>query len=152
METTERKEERAVFVGIIKQNDDERKVNEYLEELVFLAETAGVAGDKKFIQKVDKPEKSTYIRTGKLEEIAAYCEENLINYVIFDDELTGMQQRNIEKVIKTAIGQASFLKYSHSEPRQHTLKCKSNSPDTIICCRVLQACGHTSKDRGAVSE
>ena len=102
METTERKEERAVFVGIIKQNDDERKVNEYLEELVFLAETAGVAGDKKFIQKVDKPEKSTYIRTGKLEEIAAYCEENLINYVIFDDELTGMQQRNIEKVIKTA--------------------------------------------------
>lgn len=102
METTERKEERAVFVGIIKQNDDERKVNEYLEELVFLAETAGVAGDKKFIQKVDKPEKATYIRTGKLEEIAAYCEENLINYVIFDDELTGMQQRNIEKVIKTA--------------------------------------------------
>ena len=45
METTERKEERAVFVGIIKQNDDERKVNEYLEELVFLAETGGVAGD-----------------------------------------------------------------------------------------------------------
>ena len=102
METTERKEERAVFVGIIKQNNDERKVNEYLEELVFLAETAGVAGDKKFIQRVDKPEKATYIRTGKLEEIAAYCEENLINYVIFDDELTGMQQRNIEKVIKTA--------------------------------------------------
>lgn len=102
METTERKEERAVFVGIIKQNDDERKVNEYLEELVFLAETAGVVGDKKFIQRVDKPEKATYIRTGKLEEIAAYCEENLINYVIFDDELTGMQQRNIEKVIKTA--------------------------------------------------
>ena len=102
METTEIKEERAVFVGIIKQNDDERKVNEYLEELVFLAETAGVAGDKKFIQRVDKPEKATYIRTGKLEEIAAYCEENLINYVIFDDELTGMQQRNIEKVIKTA--------------------------------------------------
>ena len=61
-----------------------------------------MAGDKKFIQKVDKPEKSTYIRIGKLEEIAAYCEENLINYVIFDDELTGMQQRNIEKVIKTA--------------------------------------------------
>lgn len=102
METTEIKEERAVFVGIIKQNDNERKVNEYLEELVFLAETAGVVGDKKFIQKVDKPEKSTYIRTGKLEEIAAYCEENPINYVIFDDELTGMQQRNIEKVIKTA--------------------------------------------------
>ena len=96
------REEKAVFVGIIKQNDDERKVMEYLEELEFLADTAGAKGDKKFIQRVDKPEKSTYIRSGKLEEIAAYCEENCIDYVIFDDELTGMQQRNIEKIIKTS--------------------------------------------------
>ncbi|MGM9761881.1 MAG: GTPase HflX [Candidatus Cryptobacteroides sp.] len=96
------REEKAVFVGIIKQNDDERKVMEYLEELEFLAETAGAKGDRKFIQRLDKPEKSTYIRSGKLEEIAAYCEENCIDYVIFDDELTGMQQRNIEKIIKTS--------------------------------------------------
>ena len=96
------REEKAVFVGIIKQNDDERKVMDYLEELEFLAETAGAKGDRKFIQRVDKPEKSTYIRSGKLEEIAAYCEENCIDYVIFDDELTGMQQRNIEKIIKTS--------------------------------------------------
>ena len=96
------REEKAVFVGIIKQNDDERKVMEYLEELEFLADTAGAKGDRKFIQRVDKPEKSTYIRSGKLEEIAAYCEENCIDYVIFDDELTGMQQRNIEKIIKTS--------------------------------------------------
>ncbi|MCQ2175969.1 MAG: GTPase HflX [Bacteroidales bacterium] len=94
--------EKAVFVGIIRQNDDERKVMEYLDELEFLAETAGAAGDRKFVQRLDKPEKATYIRSGKLEEIAQYCEENCINYVIFDDELTGMQQRNIEKVIKTA--------------------------------------------------
>lgn len=94
------KKEKAVFVGLIKQTDEERKILEYLDELEFLAETAGVEGDKKFIQKVDKPEKATYIRSGKLDEIAAYCEENAINYVIFDDELTGMQQRNIEKVIK----------------------------------------------------
>lgn len=93
-------EERAVFVGIIKQNDDERKILEYLEELEFLADTAGVKGDRKFIQRVDKPDKATYIRSGKLQEIADYCEENAINYVIFDDELTGMQQRNIEKIIK----------------------------------------------------
>lgn len=96
------REEKAVFVGIIRQEDDERKVMEYLEELEFLAETAGAKGDRKFVQRVDKPEKSTYIRSGKLEEIAAYCEENSIDYVIFDDELTGMQQRNIEKVIKTS--------------------------------------------------
>ena len=96
------KEEKAVFVGIIRQGDDDRKVMEYLEELEFLAETAGATGDRKFVQRLDKPEKSTYIRSGKLEEIAQYCEDNCINYVIFDDELTGMQQRNIEKIIKTA--------------------------------------------------
>lgn len=91
--------EKAVFVGIIRQNDDDRKVMEYLDELEFLAETAGAKGDKKFVQRLDKPEKATYIRSGKLQEIAEYCEENEIKYVIFDDELTGMQQRNIEKVI-----------------------------------------------------
>ena len=98
----EEKVEKAVFVGIITQNDDERKVKDYLDELEFLAETAGAEGDRKFIQRLDKPEKATYIRSGKLQEISEYCEENCIEYVIFDDELTGMQQRNIEKVIKTA--------------------------------------------------
>ena len=91
--------ENTVFVCIIRQNDDDRKVMEYLDELEFLAETAGAKGDKKFVQRLDKPEKATYIRSGKLQEIADYCEENEIKYVIFDDELTGMQQRNIEKVI-----------------------------------------------------
>ena len=75
---------------------------EYLEELEFLAETAGAQGDRKFVQRVDKPDNATYIRSGKLEEIAKYCEDNCIAYCIFDDELTGMQQRNIEKIIKTA--------------------------------------------------
>ncbi|MCQ2176270.1 MAG: GTPase HflX [Bacteroidales bacterium] len=98
----EKVSEKAVFVGIIRQNDDERKVMEYLDELEFLAETAGAVGDRKFVQRVDKPEKATYIRSGKLEEIAQYCEDNCISYVIFDDELTGMQQRNIERIIKTA--------------------------------------------------
>ncbi len=96
------KTEKAVFIGVVKQNEDERKVQEYLDELRFLAETAGAEGDRMFIQKLDKPEKATYIRSGKLQEIAEYCEENEIAYAIFDDELTGMQQRNIEKVIKTS--------------------------------------------------
>lgn len=100
--TEEKKIEKAVFVGIIKQKDDENKVMEYLDELEFLAETAGATGDRKFVQRLDKPDNATYIRSGKLEEIATYCEENCISYVIFDDELTGMQQRNVEKVIKTA--------------------------------------------------
>ena len=95
-------EEKAVFVGIIRREDDPRKVEEYLEELRFLAETAGVAGDRSFVQKVDKPDNATYIKSGKLQEIADYCEQNCIQYVIFDDELTGMQQRNIEKIIKVS--------------------------------------------------
>lgn len=96
-------EEKAIFIGIIRQGEDERKVKEYLDELEFLADTAGVIGDKKFVQKLDRPEKATYIRSGKLNEIATYCEENCIKYVIFDDELTAMQQRNIEKVVKTSV-------------------------------------------------
>jgi GTP-binding protein HflX len=92
--------EKAVFVGIIKQNDDERKVIEYLNELQFLAQTAGATPDKQFLQKVDKPDNATYIRSGKLIEIAQYCEENEITYVIFDDELSAIQQRNIQKIIK----------------------------------------------------
>ena len=100
MNSSTEKSEKAVFVGIIRQNDDERRVMEYLDELEFLAETAGAQGDRKFIQRLDKPEKATYIRSGKLQEIADYCKEHDIKYCIFDDELTGMQQRNIEKVVQ----------------------------------------------------
>ena len=99
---TEELMEKAVFVGIIRPEDDERKVNEYLDELQFLAETAGVQGEKKFLQRLERPDNATYIRSGKLEEIAQFCEDFEINYVIFDDELSGMQQRNIEKIIKTS--------------------------------------------------
>ncbi|MFA6593222.1 MAG: GTPase HflX [Bacteroidales bacterium] len=93
--------EKAVFVGLLTDKNNEAKIQEYLDELQFLAETAGVSGDKKFIQRLDKPDNSTYLGTGKLQEISDYCEENEIDYVIFDDELSGMQQRNIEKIMKT---------------------------------------------------
>lgn len=94
--------EKAVFVGIITSNDEESKVMEYLDELEFLAETAGATRDNKFVQRLDRPDNATYIRSGKLQEIADYCEQNDIRYVIFDDELSGTQQRNIEKIIKTS--------------------------------------------------
>ncbi|MBP5539438.1 MAG: GTPase HflX [Bacteroidales bacterium] len=97
----EKKAFKAVFVGIIRQNDEEARVKEYLDELRFLAETAGAIPDKQFVQKVDRADKATYIRSGKVQEIGEYCEENGIEYVIFDDELTGVQQRNIEKILKT---------------------------------------------------
>ena len=93
--------EKAVFVGIITDKDEESKVMEYLDELELLAETARATRDNKFVQRLDRPDNATYIRSGKLKEIAEYCEENDIKYVIFDDELSGTQQRNIEKIIKT---------------------------------------------------
>ena len=101
--TEEQHIERAVFVGVIKQGDDERQVMEYLDELEFLAETAGAVGVKKFIQKVDRPDSRTYIRSGKLLEIKQYVEENEIEVVIFDDELSPTQLRNIERELNIRI-------------------------------------------------
>lgn len=95
--------EKTVFVGVIKQNDDEQKSKEYLDELEFLAETAGAFGEKRFIQKLDKPNPKTYIGAGKLEEIKAYIKEHGIDLVIFDDELTPSQLRNIEKDLECRI-------------------------------------------------
>lgn len=95
--------EKAVFVGVIKQGDNERQVNEYLDELEFLAETAGAKGEKKFIQKVDKPDSRTYIRSGKLQEIKDYIAEHETDVVIFDDELSPTQLRNIEKELNVRI-------------------------------------------------
>ncbi len=99
----EQHNEKAVFVGVIKQGDDERQVMEYLDELEFLAETAGAIGVKKFIQKVDRPDSRTYIRSGKLLEIKQYIEENEIEVVIFDDELSPTQLRNIERELNIRI-------------------------------------------------
>ena len=101
--TEEQHNEKAVFVGVIKQGDEERQVMEYLDELEFLAETAGAIGVKKFIQKVDRPDSRTYIRSGKLLEIKEYCEENEIEVVIFDDELSPTQLRNIERELNIRI-------------------------------------------------
>ena len=95
--------EKAVFVGVIKQGDDERQVMEYLDELEFLADTAGAKGTKKFIQKVDKPDSRTYIRSGKLQEIKEYITENETDVVIFDDELSPTQLRNIERELNIRI-------------------------------------------------
>lgn len=95
--------ERAVFVGVIKQGDDERQINEYLDELEFLAETAGATGIKRFIQKVDRPDSRTYIRSGKLLEIKEFISENDIDAVIFDDELSPTQLRNIERELEKRI-------------------------------------------------
>lgn len=90
--------ERTVIVGIITQNQDEKKLNEYLDELEFLTFTAGGEVIKRFFQKMDKPNPKTFVGTGKLEEIASYIKEHSITTIIFDDELTPSQQKNITKI------------------------------------------------------
>lgn len=92
-------EERAVLVGVIHKDQAEREVHDYLDELAFLAETAGAVTVKKFIQKLAHTDSKTYVGKGKLEEIKNYVASREISLVIFDDELSGAQIMNIEKVV-----------------------------------------------------
>jgi GTP-binding protein HflX len=94
-------EQRAVLVGVIQKDQTEDQVNEYLDELAFLAETAGAATIKIFKQRLQHPDSRTFVGKGKLEEIKDYVRSRNINLVIFDDELTGSQIQNIEKELGT---------------------------------------------------
>ncbi|MFZ4549328.1 MAG: GTPase HflX, partial [Bacteroidales bacterium] len=91
------KPEKAVLIGLITSRQDETKVHDYLDELEFLLETAGAIPDKRFVQKLPKPEPRTFVGAGKLQEIAEYVKAAGIDIVVFDDELSTSQTRNIEK-------------------------------------------------------
>jgi len=91
------REERTVLVGVIQKEQTSEQVSEYLDELTFLAETAGVIAVKRFTQKLPHPDSRTFVGKGKLEEIKNYLSAKDIHLVIFDDELTGSQIANIEK-------------------------------------------------------
>jgi GTP-binding protein HflX len=95
--------EKAILVGVINKQQNEKKVQEYLDELEFLTYTAGGEVLKRFVQRVDLPNPKTYIGSGKILEIEKYVDENEIGSVIFDDELTAVQQRNIEKILRCKI-------------------------------------------------
>ena len=102
------KKETAILVGIITSTQNERKTNEYLDELEFLAQTAGAEVVKRFTQRIEHPHPVTYVGSGKLKEIAEYVEmrkdtDDEVGMVIFDDELSAKQLRNIEKEIKVKI-------------------------------------------------
>jgi len=103
--TNEIKNQTAVLVGLITPEQNDEKVQEYLDELAFLAETAGLIPGKRFVQRLEMPNALTFVGKGKLEEIEAYVkeEENEIGVVIFDDELSAKQLRNIEKVLMIRI-------------------------------------------------
>ena len=100
---SEAKTENAVLVGLITPEQNERHVKEYLDELAFLADTAGAVTVKKFTQKLDYPNQTTFVGKGKLQEIKEYVAEHEIGLVIFDDELSSKQIRNIEKELGVKI-------------------------------------------------
>ena len=96
-------EERAVLVGLITPQQDEAKAREYLDELAFLADTAGAASVKTFVQKLDYPNPRTFVGKGKLDEIAKYVEENEIDLAIFDDDLSTKQVMNISNALHVKV-------------------------------------------------
>jgi len=95
--------EKVVLVGLISGKDSETRIEEYLDELAFLVDTAGGIPLKRFTQRLDRPDSKTFIGSGKLKEIAEYVKAAEINIVVFDDELSGSQLKNIEKVLECRI-------------------------------------------------
>lgn len=103
IDSTRLKPEQAVLISVVKKGDDVFKAEEYLEELEFLAHTAGALTSKKILQRLEHPDPRTYVGKGKLAEIGEYIKTNEINLAIFDDELSPSQIRNLEKELKIRI-------------------------------------------------
>ena len=155
----ERGPETAVLVGLITPQQNERKTQEYLDELEFLATTAGAVTVKRFTQRMNGPSSVTYLGIGKLQEIRAYIQaeedqEREISMVIFDDELSAKQLRNIEAYSKSRFSTApvSFSTSSPCEPKRPTPRRRSNWHSTATCFPVCNAFGRTSNAKEAVQE
>lgn len=157
---SEAQTERAVLVGLITQNQNERKTNEYLDELAFLAETAGAEVVKRFTQKLDYPNTVSYVGKGKLQEIKEYLavqneeEETEIGMVIFDDELSAKQLRNIENELKVKILDRTslILDILPCVPRLPMPRRRWSWHNINICCPACSACGLTWNVREVVPE
>jgi len=118
-------EEKAVLVGVVNKEQTEQQVLEYLDELAFLAETAGAITVKRFTQKLAHPDSRTFVGKGKLEEIGKYVKDKDIRIVIFDDELSGAQINNIEKAINAKVIDRSDLILDIFARRAQTAQAKA---------------------------
>ena len=125
LHNTGKKIQTAVLIAVIHKMQDEDHATEYLDELAFLAETYGVETKKTFTQKLDKPDKSTFIGKGKADEIKKYLVENKIDIVIFDDELSPSQQRNLEKAFERKILDRTLLILEIFSQRAQTAHAKT---------------------------
>ncbi|MBO5445819.1 MAG: GTPase HflX [Muribaculaceae bacterium] len=145
--------ERTVLVGLVTQKQSESKVNEYLDELDFLARTAGAEPEKRFIQKLDFPNPRTYVGTGKLEEIRKYVEDNDIGLVIFDDDLSSKQVLNIEKELKAKILDRTSLILDIFAKRAQTATARTQvelAQYQYLLPRLTRMWTHLERQRGGI--
>ena len=155
---SEAKVETAILVGLITQTQDERKTNEYLDELAFLAETAGAEVVKRFTQKLPTANSVTYVGKGKLEEIRTYIrneeeEEREVGMVIFDDELSAKQIRNIEAELKVKILDRTSLILDIFAMRAQTANAKTQvelAQYKYMLPRLTRLWTHLERQRGGV--
>ncbi|MDR2472919.1 MAG: GTPase HflX [Tannerella sp.] len=148
---TENKSEKAVLVGLITPEQNERQVNEYLDELRFLAETAGTVAVKKFTQRLDHPNQVTFVGKGKLDEIKEYVAEHEIGLVIFDDELTAKQIRNLEKELTVRILDRTSLILDIFASRAQTAHAKTQvelAQYQYMLPRLTRLWTHLERQRG----
>lgn len=150
---TEELSEKAVLVGLITPQQNEMKANEYLDELAFLADTAGAVVVKKFLQRIDQPNRATFVGTGKLQEIAQYVEENEIGFVVFDDDLSAKQVSNIEKELKTKILDRTSLILDIFAKRAQTASAKMQvelAQYRYLLPRLTRMWTHLERQRGGI--
>ncbi len=142
----------AVLAGLINFKQDEEKLKEYLDELEFLATTANITTLKRFTQKLEKPDAKTFLGKGKLEEIAAYIKENNVSTLIFDDELSPSQQKNIEKIAKCKVLDRTALILEIFAARAQTAHAKTQvqlAQYQYLLPRLTGLWTHLERQRGA---
>ncbi|MDE6697364.1 MAG: GTPase HflX [Muribaculaceae bacterium] len=145
--------ERTVLVGLVTQKQSESKVNEYLDELDFLARTAGAEPEKRFVQKLDYPNPRTYVGTGKLEEIRKYVEDHEIGLVIFDDDLSSKQVLNIERELKVKILDRTSLILDIFAKRAQTATARTQvelAQYQYLLPRLTRMWTHLERQRGGI--
>ena len=145
--------ERVILVGLITRFQDAEKVNEYLDELAFLAETAGANTVKRFIQRLDSADSRTFVGKGKLEEIIAFIKASDIQIAIFDDELTPSQLKNIERLIGCRVLDRTTLILDIFAKRARTAQAKTQvelAQYKYLLPRLTRMWTHLEKQRGGI--
>ncbi len=146
-------EEKAVLVGLITPEQNAERAQEYIEELAFLADTAGASSEKFFFQRLDHPNPRTFVGAGKLQEINSYIKKKDIKLVIFDDELTPTQLRNIERELKVLILDRTNLILDIFAKRAQTANAKTQvelAQLQYLLPRLTRMWTHLERQRGGI--